>query len=531
MKRIVGILALILAFSTLMTLMVGCDDDNNNGDNEIVYKDYTVTVVDGLGNPMSNVIVNFKNEAGESKMRVTEKDGIATYKNAPAGNYTVAIEQGYSDAIILQSEYGLTKDVTDVKVIVRDSKKTVDIYGDIPAGSFAYKVSNGENNIVAEQGNTVYYVFTPSVTGIYSFSLSSDSDAAVAYYGDHNAIQSSAMSTDKSFDNGFELIITNTELSYVIGVSSDNAATAQLVIDRIGDTPIELFGAVPDRTFAQSIAVGTHTTETMADQAVYFVFNARSSGVYKVSVTSDDDGMTVGYYGIPMFVQSTHRGDGEYDGKSFELIIQDPSTPYVLGINATKDTTASLTVERIGDAPFDPMYAEWVEVEAVGPLNKFDTTDKTLVDVDITSYDLSVSLGDDGYYYTNDGKLIYIRITTTTSYSSVDENFQLVPILSGSLALLAGHVDDKVGINVGGYVYDENGNYVNKYRYNNMIKTYMDYVDGKYGVVALTEELANCIKHHGESNGWWNADSNGYIFNGIDINPDNAWLFLCMVEE
>ena len=64
-----------------------------------------------------------------------------------------------------------------------------------------------------------------------------------------------------------------------------------------------------------------------------------------------------------------------------------------------------------------------------------------------------------------------------------------------------------------------------------MIKTYMEYVDGTYGVVPLTEELAECIKLHGQSNGWWNLESSGYLFDGLLINEENAWLFLCMVEQ
>ena len=61
-----------------------------------------------------------------------------------------------------------------------------------------------------------------------------------------------------------------------------------------------------------------------------------------------------------------------------------------------------------------------------------------------------------------------------------------------------------------------------------MIKTYMDYVDDTYGVVPLTEDLAECIKLFGESKGWWDKDSSGYIFEGIPVNTENAWLIFCM---
>lgn len=411
MKRIVGIIAVFLVVFAAMTVLVSCKE-------EPVYKDYKVTVVDGAGVPMSNVIVKFTGEDGEAKSRVTGKDGVAELKNVLAGNYVVNLERGLSSAIIEVGEFNLTKDVTELYISVRDENNSMEIYGE-----------------------------------------------------------------------------------------------------------------VPDNSYATSIGVGSYDIRCSAGQSSYFILSARSSGIYRISLTSNDDGITVGYYGVPLFVQSTHRGEGEYDGKTFDIVIQDHSTPYVLGINATANATAHLTIERIGDAPFDPVFAEWTTVEATANLSKCNTAGKTLVDIDISDSTLSVSLGDDGYYYTSDGKLVYIRITSITGHGKMDESLNFVPALNGSLALLAGYVDDKVGINIGGYVYDGDGNFVEKRLYNSMIKTYMEYVDGTYGVVPLTEELAECIKLHGQSNGWWNPESSGYLFDGLLINEENAWLFLCMVEK
>ncbi len=411
--------ALVLAAVILAVVLLGGNQENpGNQEPEITYADYTVTVVDGLNNPVGNVIVTFKNESGESKMRVTETDGTATYKNALAGKYSVTVEQGYSEAIILKSQYELTEDITSLRVVVRDSSRTLDVYGDVPPSSFAYSVRDGSHSVICT-----------------------------------------------------------------------------------------------------------------ANSSSYLVFNALQDGIYKVSFSSDDSGMTIGHYGNPMIAQSTHCGDLDYDGKSFELIIKDNTTPYLLGINATKDTVATLSIERIGNAPFDPSYdAEWIEIQSTATLTKCDLSDKTLVDLDISANDLSVSLNDDGYYYTNDGKLVYIRITTNTGHGYYEDE-QFVPVLGGSLALIAGHVDQNVGGNIGGYVYDENGNFVHKLRYNEMIKTYMDYDDPKYGVVPLTAELAECIKLHGEFNGWWDTNGAAYLFKGMTVNSENTWLFLCMVEQ
>ena len=378
------------------------------------YSDYTVTVIDEIGNPMSNVMVKLINENGESKTRITGKDGKAIFPETLVGKNTVKLEKGFSDAEIITPEYSLDKKTTSLRAIVRDETKTQDITGEIDDGAYAYTVGVGTYNIPATAGKTTY-----------------------------------------------------------------------------------------------------------------LIFGANAKGIYKISFTSDDSDMTVGYYGIPMFVQSTHRGDGEYDGKSFELIIQDIATPYVIGLNCVNTADAALTIERIGDAPFDPSHAEWEEVQAPENLTKCDTSGKTLNDIDIENSTVSVSLGNDGYYYTNTGKKVYVRITTSSNKYGNYVDSKFVPLVD-SLALLAGYVDNNVGMNIGGYIYDDEGNFVCKKRYNEMIKTYMDYVDDTYGVVPLTEDLAECIKLFGESKGWWDKDSSGYIFEGIPVNTENAWLIFCM---
>lgn len=382
-----------------------------------VYKDYNVTVVDSVGQPMSNVIVNFTTPSGETKMKVTGKDGIATLPNSIEGDYKVKIEKGFSDAIIDASDFVLTKEITDLKVVVLDETKTMEIYGDIP-----------------------------------------------------------------------------------------------------------------DNSFAQTISIGNYNVPCADAKSYYFVFMAPKSGSYKISINSPVEGTTVGYYGNPMFVQSTHCEDGEYDGKTFDLIVQDHLTPYVIGINAIDKCEVNFVIERTGEAPFDPSYAPGQYVQAKGPFKKCNTTGKNLVDVDISLNNFNILLGDDGFYYTEDGKPVYIRLTSVTGHTRIDENLQEYPVLGGSLSHIAGLDGGDAVNNIGGVVYDENGNFVGKYFYNELLNTYLEYVDGTYGVVHMNAELAECIKLHGSSVGWFNPTSPGYLFDGVRVNDDISWLFLCMVE-
>lgn len=412
MKKIIKTLSLVMLCALALFAITSCKPEP-----EAEYKDYTVTVIDEIGNPMSNVMVKITDSEGNTKTRITGKDGTVVFVGVLVGENTVKLDKSLSDAIILTEKYILDKNTTSLRAIVLEETKAQHIAG-----------------------------------------------------------------------------------------------------------------AVNENSYATNVGVGTYNIPAQAGKTTYLIFNANNRGTYKVSFTSNDAKMTVGHYGIPMYVQTTHTLDGAYDGKSFEIIVQDIATPHVIGLNCVNTADAQLTIERIGDAPFDPSYAEWVEVKAPDNLTKCDTSGKTLESIDIESLTVSVSRGEDGYYYTNTGKKVYVRITSSNEKYGNYTDGKFAPLVE-SLAYLAGYVNENVGMNVGGYIYDEDGNFVCKKLYNGLIKTYMDYVDDSYGVVPLTDDLVDCIKLFGESRQWWKTGSNGYIFDGIPVNVENAWLIFCMAEK
>lgn len=381
------------------------------------YADYTVTVTDALGLPMSDIVVKFVDENGETKTRVTDDSGIAVMKNTLVGKFTVKIEAGASQAIIPIGEY------------------------------------------VLDNGTTTLRAFAHSV-----------------------------------------------------------------------DKFQHLAGDVAEDTYATNVGVGTYNVPVTAGEMVYFVFYSTSSGVYKVSIP-EDCSATVGYYGIPMFVQSTHRGEGEYNGKSFDFVHRDSATPYVIGINSETSTDIALVIERIGDPPFDPTYdVSVVEVQAKAGLTQCTVPAGTIRDFDVTDRNLTVELRNDGYYYTSTGKLVYLRIASVGSYSYID-----VPIASIedmlAFGVPPGQLGGLGGGNFGGYVFDGEGNYVEKRIYNDMLEKYWEKCDSTYGVYPLNEQLAEAIKVHGDNAGWWDKDNAGTYLFSADIFDENAWLFLCCTFE
>ncbi len=294
--------------------------------------------------------------------------------------------------------------------------------------------------------------------------------------------------------------------------------------EAVGEATVEIYGAVSEGTLAYPIATGYYELDIKAGETLYLLLYVAENGIFTVTGTAD---AYVGYYGMPTYVQANHLLDdaGDYDGLGFELEIPDINAPYVLGVTAQSDMTAVLGIERTDELPNRPEYMQWVHVPARENLVSYTLpTGSTLSEFDITDLELEVTRGDDGRYYTADGNLVVLRISTASASE------YLLYTEFPSLKQLAGLSDEGVGdsgVNIGGYVYDSDGNFVTKESYNSMIETYLEYCDPDAGVYPLTDELLNMLKLHGNSSGWWDAGSPNCIFDALILNEDYAWLFMC----
>ena len=300
------------------------------------------------------------------------------------------------------------------------------------------------------------------------------------------------------------------------------------------DNKMEIFGAIfgkvespegeeENHYYAYIIEPGKYNAE-LSEGMTYYVFYAKTSGVYEIKAESADETVTVGYYGNPLNVFADDLANSEGGKLKLEispLNVGDNPTPYVIGVYASEAANCVLSITKISNVDDDPAYHPWNDVTATQvPDEKVVVpAGVTLVDFDVTDRSISVTLGNDGRYYTNDGRLVYVRISKDSPYLA-------------AFALIAGFMDENVAQTFGGYVYDEDGNYVRKDSFNTMIGLYHEKADEAYGVVPLTEELANAIKVTGNHNGWWNSESAGYRFSEVvGLYSNNAWLFACMVES
>ena len=90
---------------------------------------------------------------------------------------------------------------------------------------------------------------------------------------------------------------------------------------------------------------------------------------------------------------------------------------------------------------------------------------------------------------------------------------------------------DRSGVNK--YFFDENGNFLKRETYDQCLLEYFEYMDEDNGVYPLTEDLKYIVQQRGDHSGWWDKNSQSYLF--VDenrnmvpgINTEIAWLFMC----
>ena len=231
-KSVIKLLCLTLSVAVCLPLLLcGCGGDT----------DYRVKVQDALGNPYSEgVVVVFMKDGAQAGMAVVGEDGVAT-KSLAKGNYTVQLNFTSSD-----TEYYY--DAKEVKLTGKDTEATVVLAKKGKNGEPLYVGGDEFLPVAATVGCTYgqlkegrnYFLFTPTVAGLYEFSLPTG-NGTLGYYGAPHFVQS--LSIEEVKDNKFTVSIKASMIgtggsgttTLVIGVDVDQAQDAVLAIERIGE--------------------------------------------------------------------------------------------------------------------------------------------------------------------------------------------------------------------------------------------------------------------------------------------------------
>ncbi len=210
---------------------------------------YTVEAVDTLGVPQTDVLVTFYQNGNAVKVVPVDGTGTASAMLNP-GRYMVSLTSASGVALKYELDQAvLTADKTATRIVL-----SIDVNAGERASAYwgyFFRLQTGSSWVnmtdtvnYSEDLGCYMYVFYPSGTGIYRFSVSSG--AVLGYYGGVNFPNGPSMDTDN--DEGyFELVVKDGEFAnenqpaYVIGLAANAAAAeATLTVVRVGDAPEEL---------------------------------------------------------------------------------------------------------------------------------------------------------------------------------------------------------------------------------------------------------------------------------------------------
>jgi len=245
-KRTRSLLLAVLMICSVL-LMTAC----GGNDTPTGPADYKVTVVDGNGQPYTEgVIVRFLKDGEQAAMQKVDANGVAT-KNLERGTYTVELVLTGDAAAFYydKNNVTLTAENTELKIVLTSA----------PSGEgrklmanekeyTAYDVAVGITYVSLTPADRTYFLFTPTVSGTYKFSVKGE-DLLIGCYGAPHFVQPN--STVDVVDNSFTFSVSPSMIGtgdtgttvLVIGIDSQTTQNTMLTIERIGEheTTIEDF--------------------------------------------------------------------------------------------------------------------------------------------------------------------------------------------------------------------------------------------------------------------------------------------------
>ena len=295
----------LCAFAILLTF-VACnkrqgdpsDGSSNNGTNETPSTDsYGVLIVDGNGDPVRNVIVKVMQNGEQIKMYPYKGEFLTLPLDLGTYELELDLSQLGESYTFDESLCVLTpeKKQTAIRLFKTVQEKTSLFVGDPISSDYdAYYVGEGATKLPLTENDYNFFIFTPTVSAIYTLTYECDANLTVSYHGSTFYVQGKDLSQGSddvgTCENGLTLKVypTNIGNSYVFAVKSTAATSCIIKIKNAGDTESRIEDApwTPYLEDAAKVAeqlamnpTGTYTAVDLTDLSLKAVYN-ESDGYY-----------------------------------------------------------------------------------------------------------------------------------------------------------------------------------------------------------------------------------------------------------
>ena len=269
--------------------------------------DYTLKFVDYKGNVVSDIMGVLKFTNGDIK--TIAKGNISFTAKTDTYETEIDILVG-SDRYDCPEKCTFTYENNNVEITVynKTAGKNNNFYANFDGAYYLYAGATKvklDNAVTSEEcrdllnidmnfeGARSYFLFSPTIDGVYKVSISTDGEATVGCYGG-NVINVSEHSIFPVENNEFEFSVHKSMISsqgtiYVLGITADKSVTeATIYIDRVSDVPISILdipwtnptvGVLSKQSLAYQNKTATLNNLDLMDKNLTVVLN-KNDGYY-----------------------------------------------------------------------------------------------------------------------------------------------------------------------------------------------------------------------------------------------------------
>ena len=312
--------------------------------------DYSVKVVDGIGNPYPALVVKIFSSGTQQAMNATDENGVANFRLTP-GSYTFEIMTTDSSGIFYdESLCKLSMFTVSVEIPIYSEISEADVVElmtekDVSGTGTAHLISVGAYHTAFKNTELTFFVFVPEMAGKYRFSVEANTTVEVGFYGIPAYVRGSDLTKDSERESKSSICLdidtshianeTREGTPYVIGIKGLTKSGEGIIkVERIGDHTPTLSEIPYDEKYANENPESFDLPD--GKQSTDLVF---------IDVTDADVKIVKGSDGLYHY--------GSADGPVVYMAL-DIAVPY-LGdgtVATTDDTSTSISTMR-GTNPFN----------------------------------------------------------------------------------------------------------------------------------------------------------------------------------